>query len=333
MASPRKRNVRKRPGRRRNMADSKSNSENAQENVASNLSCKRRILNTYVVIALLLLVVLLGSAIRSLSLIPANVVPDTRNIWNQVFNKWAWLWTLIVTTPNIACEVFTKTTRKLQYLALSFFRVYVFGTASWSFWTNFVMPKVEYATSDFTTNTTDGQPEPIPGTGFDISGHAFLLLLSFLIIQEEVALLILRRFYKLKTNFPFLELQKQISVDGLDEALPVEPVSRQSSQSDVSTGAVDMVVDDGQQTSFLNSTGCVLTSYVIFYTVTILFASFIQLLWIIMVLQTSIFFHTFLETILGSLIAFTMWFIIYKVLNWLILKGISKIQNTPNTTG
>lgn len=315
MASTQKNQVRKRRTGRKVMAE--DNTAFTRGNEGRKFLDKRRLLNTYVVIILLVLVVLVGSAIRALSLIPANVVPDSRNVWNQVFNKWAWLWTLIVTTPNCILECFIRSSRRIQYLLLSIIRVYVLGTATWSFWTNFIMPKVQYATSEFTTNTTDGQPEAIDGTGFDISGHAFLLLLSFLIIQEEVAVLVLRHFYRVKHGFPFLELNRQ----------PIEAPS-QGNQSDASTATrngIDLAEDE-QQTSTIMSSGYFNLSYVILYTLVIIFAGFIQLLWVVMVFQTSIFFHTFLETISGSLIAFTMWFIIYKCLHPLVLNIISRIR-------
>ncbi|KAJ8041104.1 hypothetical protein HOLleu_11828 [Holothuria leucospilota] len=279
---------------------------------------RRRLLNTYIVILLVGLVVLCGSGIRALSFIPEDVVPNTRNLWNRVFNKWAWLWTLVVLTPNALLECFTKRKNRIQYLVLSFIRVVVLGTSLWAFWTKFVMPRVEYATSDF--ETKDGVEVPVSGTGFDISGHTFLLMMSLFIIQEELSPLILGIFYEANKSPPFIHLRKR---------------ERPCTANDTGKEAHNTLTQDVGRDSesereaspLSNISNALYYVYVFSFTFVIAFGIFIQLLWVIMVFMTSVFFHTFLETIVGYLIAAAMWFFIYKVFQWLVMKAIVKVGN------
>ncbi|XP_043945930.1 acyl-coenzyme A diphosphatase FITM2 [Protopterus annectens] len=144
-----------------------------------------------------LVVSLVGSVTKELVTLPPFYFTSKRNFLNMLFVKFAWGWTLVLLLPfiSIVCyHVHRSVTVILQRLS-----ALLVGTAVWYFFTWLFM-FIEESTGDCyvsEVNTTlsgyssrsDCKKNGLFWSGFDISGHSFLLPYCALMIWEETAVI------------------------------------------------------------------------------------------------------------------------------------------------
>lgn len=135
------------------------------------------------------LVVLAGSFIHQFLPLPQSYLSNKRNVFNVYFVKLGWGWTLGLLIPFISStsSVYTSfnPTAMLKHLS----RMAV-GTFGWYFWVNLFV-YIEELTGQCEGEETLSSKKScyLQGfhwDGFDISGHAFLLIYSALVISEEI---------------------------------------------------------------------------------------------------------------------------------------------------
>ena len=135
------------------------------------------------------LVVLAGSFIHQFLPLPQSYLSNKRNVFNVYFVKLGWGWTLGLLIPfiSLTSSVYTSfnPTAMLKHLS----RMAV-GTFGWYFWVNLFV-YIEELTGQCEGEETLSSKKSchLQGyhwDGFDISGHAFLLMYSALIISEEI---------------------------------------------------------------------------------------------------------------------------------------------------
>ncbi|NXR41248.1 FITM2 protein, partial [Zosterops hypoxanthus] len=157
--------------------------------------------------ALLLAIVVLGSALKDNDLVPDTPLQNKRNPLNVYFVKLAWAWTLWLLLPFIALTTYELSRSRLLHgrarsalLALRRLCALLVGTAVWFLCTQLFL-HVENLTGECSLRAKPGQPPRVYTSkpechqdggvwnGFDISGHCFLLSYCAMMILEEVAVL------------------------------------------------------------------------------------------------------------------------------------------------
>ncbi|NXC43858.1 FITM2 protein, partial [Penelope pileata] len=156
---------------------------------------------------LLLVLVLLGSALKDGDLVPETPMQNKRNVLNVYFVKVAWAWTFLLLLPFIGLTTYLFAKSKLLYgptksvlTALRRLSALLVGTAVWYVCTGF-FTYVENLTGTCSTPGKLSESRRLYATkqechqdngiwnGFDISGHCFLLSYCALMIVEEMAVL------------------------------------------------------------------------------------------------------------------------------------------------
>lgn len=141
-------------------------------------------------IILTCVIILVGSVLKDLKLVPESYFSAKSNIFNRYFAKLGWAWTLGLLGPFIYLTLI-KTHSHYQILTRHLVRLLI-ATVFWYFLTLFFV--------NFELHTGYCKPDDkraltrmvcVKGghdweEGFDFSGHTFLLLYSLLIINEEV---------------------------------------------------------------------------------------------------------------------------------------------------
>ena len=135
------------------------------------------------------LVVLAGSFIHDFLPLPQSYLSNKRNVFNVYFVKLGWGWTLGLLIPFMSLTSFAYTSCNPTAMLKHLSRLAV-GTFGWYFWVNLFV-YIEELTGfcegeDSLTSKRSCHLQGFHWDGFDISGHAFLLTHSALIISEEI---------------------------------------------------------------------------------------------------------------------------------------------------
>lgn len=206
-----------------------------------------------------------------------NFFADVDNPFNQYLVKWAWGWTLALVSLHHLVQPgpwdFSKEgLGKACRLAM--------GHMVWYLGARLAFPWFEEATgvckaSHFTSRRACYKGNSI-WTGFDTSGHCFLLTFNNLLISEETA----------ESRKGKLEIiQKKKNGDGDNKQQEGE---------------------EEQPFAWSRLLLCLL-----------------MLVWDVMIICTSLYFHTFLEKVLGTACGVGAWYLLYRVLYPLIRAAIS----------
>ncbi|XP_071957976.1 acyl-coenzyme A diphosphatase FITM2-like [Antedon mediterranea] len=136
----------------------------------------------------LFFIVFIGSIVYELNVAPDSIFSNPQNLFNQVFVKWGWGWTLCFLTPYMVLSGLL-TCDKQWYLVLKDGLRLAIATFFWYITVNLFLA-IEQATGacdaeGFATKKSCVHAES-NWKGFDISGHTFILMHSMLTILEEL---------------------------------------------------------------------------------------------------------------------------------------------------
>jgi len=227
-----------------------------------------------------------------------SVLTNKQNPLNSLLVKWGWGWTftsvglfLLSSSLVVHGAVFTfHNLKNILYLLV--------GTVVWFVFAQLLFPYVEHRTGVCQlSEITDKRSCAKAGywwTGFDSSGHCFLLLWNILFIAEEVQV---------------FNSIKQIRETGQKNLLSKKDGSGDKSKSTDLQERVEKWF------------------YLLEYQLLII--SLLTVVWEIMILVTAVHFHTTAEKLAGSLCGLLSWFLVYRVLHcqgWRNLE-IEKLKN------
>ncbi|XP_046474875.1 acyl-coenzyme A diphosphatase FITM2 [Neodiprion pinetum] len=221
---------------------------------------------------------------------PRTYFSRTDTFFNQFFVKWAWGWLLSVIIPWVTLTAYTLGCGRRVILAKHLGRA-IFATVAWFMWTTtFRMIENHFGRC---LNTRDPQLQSRftclqAGrfwSGLDISGHAFILVYSSLILAEEGSTL--------------------IGWEGISDLIMREEHNRNTMAEATSRPLRTLSTSD---LAFLKKTHQALTPYLraLFVAMTLQ-----QLLWDLMLSTTILYFHSMVEKLLGGLAAILTWYITY----------------------
>ena len=135
------------------------------------------------------LAILAGSFIHDFLPLPQSYLSNKRNVFNVYFVKLGWGWTLLLLIPFISLTASVHTSFNPTAMLKHLSRMAV-GTFAWYFWVNLFV-YIEEITGICEGEETLSSKVTCRLQGFhwdcfDISGHAFLLTYSALVISEEI---------------------------------------------------------------------------------------------------------------------------------------------------
>lgn len=230
----------------------------------------------------LLIIVVLGSTLCAFELSPETSFSDRRNPMNVYLVKLSWGWTLICIFPTVLITSFLYSGLNFRVVLRHFARLGIAHLIWLSVTTLFVM--IDSYTGVCAENEDILErsvciKRGLYWSGFDISGHIFLLTYCIYVITEECANIKLEIWDEYNGALHFENRVVDKLTDSAKEILP--QMHR-------------------------------LTSYFI-DKVEILALTEI-LLWIVMVTATSLYFHSFAEKILGYVLGLLAWYLTYRLL-------------------
>ncbi|GAB1861688.1 UPF0517 transmembrane protein CG10671 [Camponotus japonicus] len=254
--------------------------------------CKKSLLfDTRLKVAIYCGMIFTISLIADFITMPRTYFSRSDNALNRYFVKWGWGWLLSVIIPWVALTAHTLGCGRRPILLKHLARV-AFATFAWFFWTRlFYYIENNYGRC---LNSRDIQMQSKIRclqagkfwSGLDISGHAFILVYSSLILAEEGSSL--------------------VGWEGIKDLVMREEHTR-STPTETSRGPLRNLSDNDLE--FLKKAHQALTPYLrgLFVAMTLQ-----QLLWDIMLVSTTLYYHIMIEKFLASVAAIMTWYVTYK---------------------
>ena len=237
--------------------------------------------------------VCLGSILADALPIPKTYFSRSNNILNRFFIKWAWGWLLTTAGPWIILTAHTIGCGRRSVLIKHIARL-VFATVVWMFWMN-VFHYIEYYYGrclNVKDRSLQVRSKCLQAghfwNGVDISGHAFIIIYSSLILSEEGHSL--------------------LGWEGIKDFIMNEEYNRKTSTETTKSYLRNLTDKD---LDFLKKAHLALTPYLrgLFIAMTIQ-----QIIWDVMLVATIMYYHSPMEKFVGGAIAILMWYFSY---NWL----------------
>ncbi|XP_072169400.1 acyl-coenzyme A diphosphatase FITM2-like [Diadema setosum] len=240
----------------------------------------KRLISSQNVAVLISLAILVGSVLRENGMILDSYFSNKRNVLNQKFVKWSWGWTLCFMTPYLILLSWARFPGQIIPAVRSLLRLAVL-TASWYFWVEIVMFHVHENTGtcsiDPKTHSASLACRQAGGVWDGFDISGHSFLLVLIILTIHEELA------------PFWQHHES---QGVKFVFP----NRSSTE-----------MEEHPILSVVFKLGLYATTIVI---------SLMQSLSVIMVIATSLYFHTMSHKVLGTAIALLTWFATYRV--WFI---------------
>ncbi|XKL63410.1 hypothetical protein PGB90_005774 [Kerria lacca] len=265
--------------------------------------CKKIVFfNTYVRILAYITCLFALSSITDVLPLPRYF---TSNFFNQYFVKLGWFWTLFTSIPFVFMTSCTYCCGK-KYMVYRHMTRLAIATFFWFFWVNFFI-YIEKIYG-YCIERRDIQTKVICTStgfhwhGFDLSGHAFLLIYSNLILIEEAR--------------PIL------GWEGIQDLIRDESYARNNKLS--SFGPLRNL-----NYSEFNQLEKLYEKYLPFVRINFFLITCISVIWDIMLLSTILYFHSMPEKLLSGIISIIIWYLTYKF--WYRMKIIALIPPGEGT--
>ncbi|CAB3386006.1 Hypothetical predicted protein [Cloeon dipterum] len=225
--------------------------------------------------------------------IPKTFLSRSDHILNQYFVKLGWGWTLFLTVPFVALTSFTVCCGRRQRVLKQLTRILV-ATISWYCWTNlFTYIETNYGKCYVNKpEAFETKRKCLEGGffwhGLDISGHAFILVYSSLVLVEEARAI--------------------IGWDSIDDLIRNEEFVRNENDNDPNIARPLQALTDAELT-VLKSSYNKFSSAVrgLFVAIAVL-----TCIWDVMLFGTALYHHVMVEKFLGGCVAVLTWFLTYK---------------------
>lgn len=222
-----------------------------------------------------------GSLVSDFLPMPRSYFQQKTNVFNQYFVKWGWGWTLLILGLYVGMTSWTYCCGNVDRVRKHFYRLLV-GTVSWFCWTkSFVL--IESLTASCYNEKFMTRSSCIKHgsawRGFDISGHAFLLIYCSLLIAEEA-----------KSIRGWERIGELMLNQEYDEDSPLKPLKQH--ELDQLEKYYDLF------TPYVRCLFIGLTLFVV--------------LWDVMLVATIMYYHSMVQKFMGGVIAVLMWFFTYR---------------------
>lgn len=229
---------------------------------------------------------------------PKSYFSQSSHFLNQYFVKLGWGWTLICTIPFVVMTSFTYCCSNRRQVVLHLSRLGV-ATFFWIFWTNMFqyIESIYGRCSDVKfTRRSRCLEAGLRWSGFDISGHSFILIYSVLLMIEES-----------KPIQGWLLIQDGLNTEKHSRALNEKSGKFFQSLSVDEIGTTEQNYQAFRRPVCFNFIGL----------------SVLCIIWDLMIFTTAMYYHTMLEKFVSGLIAIFTWFATYHV--WYSMAGIPPV--------
>ena len=237
-----------------------------------------------------LAIIFLVSIIADFFPIPKTYFARSNNILNRFFIKWAWGWLLTTVGPWIMLTAHTIGCGRRSIVLKHLVRL-IFATGAWMLWMNiFHYVETNYGRCVGTKQQSlQSKSKCLQAglfwSGLDISGHAFIIIYSTLILSEEGHSL--------------------LGWEGIKDFIMNEEYNRRSC-SDSKPGYLKYLSDS--DLDFLKTAHKALTPYLrgLFIVMTLQ-----QIIWDVMLTATVLYYHIMIEKFVGAVAAILTWYVSY----------------------
>lgn len=223
-------------------------------------------------------------------LYPRTYFASSRNVLNVYFVKMGWAWTLLLSAPLSLMISYTLCCGNRERLLRSHLPRIIIATVFWFVWTK-LFNVVENAYGRCNVRGFANKSECLKGghfwRGFDISGHAFILIYSSLVIIEE--------------SRPICGWEY------IRDHIRTEEHSRAVGDR-LSTNPLRFLKD-----SELRTMKGLYEKYTPAIRVWFVGCAVLQLLWDVMLVCTMLYYHRMVEKLLSGVFAVVTWYVTYRV--------------------
>lgn len=234
---------------------------------------------------------------------PKSYFSRSDNIFNVYFVKWGWAWTLAVSVPYMVLTSFILCGGNREKLLKEHVPRILIATFFWFVWTK-TFNFIETMYGRCNVKNFDTKIACLKGghfwNGFDISGHAFILIYSSLVLIEEA--------------------KPIIGWENIKEHIRNEEHNR-GAHEDSSLNPLRNLEDDELKKVKMLYEKYTPAIRVLFITMTAL-----QLLWDVMLVCTMLYYHKMIEKVLSGIFAIITWFFTYRA--WYPVNSL-----LPNSVG
>lgn len=246
-------------------------------------------MNTYIKVGLYLAGLFL-SLVFDVTPFPKTYFSKSDNMFNLYFVKLGWGWTLMLTLPFVLLTSFTYCCGKRKLILMHLSRLGIATIVWFVFTKSFALIE-----QNFGRCTAKGDrfatKQLCISKGFywhslDISGHAFILIWSCLVIIEEARAI--------------------IGWETIKDLIRNEEHSRSTSEVDLSSPLKHLTDEEFE---VLKSSHLKFSPYVrsLFIAMTVL-----TILWDVMIISTILYFHIMIEKLISGILAASVWFFTYR---------------------
>lgn len=230
------------------------------------------------------------SLVLDFSPFPKSYFARSDNLFNVYFVKLGWFWTLLFSSPFLYFTNFTLCCGDLQKFLKHHVPRLVIATIFWYCWTSaFNVIENVYGRCNMKAYETKRGCLKAGHfwSGFDISGHVFILIYSSLVLIEEA--------------------RPIVGWDNIKEHLRLEDHNRRTQeQSPTSNPLRNLNSDEISTLRFLYQKHTPIIK-LLFVAITVL-----QLLWDVMLVCTMLYYHRMVEKVAGGIIAIITWYFTYR---------------------
>lgn len=253
--------------------------------------CKKIVFfNTNLKAILYLGILFLVSSMADISPFPKTYFARSDNALNVIFVKMGWAWTLAPTIPYLLLTTRVLCCRNTERMLKHHFLRLIIATAFWFVWTK-SFNLIESAYGRCNVRSFDTKSSCLKGghfwNGFDISGHAFILIYSSLVLIEEAR---------------SINYWESISVH-----LRNEEHDRATGESSSTNPLRNLSETELQQVK------SDYTKYTPIINLLFLAMTALVLLWDLMLFSTIMYYHKMIEKIISAMVAVVTWFFTYRI--------------------
>lgn len=250
----------------------------------------------------------LVSLIADVSTLPRSYLSRSDNVFNQYFVKFAWAWNLLLTVPYVLMTSYVYCCGEKDKIIKNHLLRIAIATGFWYFFTGFFnyiessYGKCNVKNVEFNTKVACLKAGNF-WSGFDISGHSFILIYGSLLLLEET--------------------RSIINWDSIKDYIRLEEHYRATRDTALSTNPLRSLTNE--EFALVQTSYDKYTPYIrmLFISMTLL-----SMLWDFMLLCTMLYYHVMVEKFLGGSLAIAAWFITYRV--WYVVSNTPKLPGDGN---
>ncbi|GFQ79527.1 fat storage-inducing transmembrane protein [Trichonephila clavata] len=244
--------------------------------------CRKIVLfETEIKITIYLAALVCGSLVGDFTPVPRSYFSRKNNLFNYYFVKWGWAWTLISVSTFLWFTSYVYCCGNKDRIIKHFYRLLI-GTAMWFCMTKFFIIIEAYTVGCMSPKYVTKLSCLSSGSiwkGFDISGHAFLLIYCSLLIAEEG-----------KAIRGWERIGDLIRNEEFDDESPLKNLTEDEMEH--------LKENYNKLTPYVRLSFIGLTAFI--------------LLWDVMLVATIVYFHSMVQKVVGGVVAILVWYFTYK---------------------